>query len=110
MVGNPRHGHDKPLGSATHSGRQSAFAFCDSPGALKLLGGRVEECLELKLRILLNVRLGTGDRTRPSDLLWKLADDFRESARPGSHRPFTAPLVRWTWTGRVQCCTQRLAS
>ena len=105
----PRHGHDKPLGSATRSGRQSALAFCDGPGALKLLGGRVEERPDPSVRIL-NDRLGTGDRTRPGDLLWRLAADFRKSARPESNRQFTAPLVRWTWTGRVQCCTQWLAS
>ena len=110
VVGQPRHGHEKPLGSATRWGRQIALAFCDGPGALKLLGGRVEERPDLKLRILLNVRLGTGDRTRPGDLLRRLADDFRGSARPGSNRPFTAPLVRWTWSGRMQRCTHRLAS
>ena len=77
---------------------------------LKLLGGRVEERPDLMVRILLNIRLGTGDRTPSGDLLWRLAGDFPESARPGSNRPFTAPLVRWTWTGRVQRCTQRLPS
>lgn len=91
-------------------GAAMRFRVLRWPRALKLLGGRVEECLELMVRILLNVRLGTAARTRPGDLLRRLADDFRGSARPGSNRPFTAPLVRWTWSGRMQHCTQRLAS
>ena len=91
-------------------GAAMRFRVLRWPRALKLLGGRVEECLELMVRILLNVRLGTAARTRPGDLLRRLADDFRGSARPGSNRPFTAPLVRWTWSGRMRRCTHRLAS
>ena len=83
-------------------GAPKSFAFGDGHGALKRLGGRVEERPGLMVRILLNVRLGTGDRTYPGDLLWRLADDFRESARLGSNRPAATTLVHWTWTARMQ--------